>query len=388
MTKITYILILVIFAFGCKKPYNPAVSTSNVNILVVEGMINTGGADSTIIKLSRTGIVNNKKTANLETAAIVTVENSQGTVFTLAEITKGTYAAPPVNLDNTKQYRLRVKTSNGKIYWSDFADVKVTPPIDSIGYTIQNNGMQIYANTHDPNNNTHYYKYTYRETWQFNARYMASYITDGRTLSVRTAAQQVFYCFGTDTSTYTIINSTAALAKDIAYQVPIIAIDFGSEKLGTKYSILLRQQALTKEAYAFFENLKKNTESLGSIFDAQPSQLIGNIHNSTDPSEPVIGYISAGTTQQKRIYITKQSLPANFHVVYPYGCEIDSAYNMHNPNIPHPFYTDEWLTPYPPAGLALIPFINANNDDGYLFSSIPCTDCTIRGTTQQPAFWK
>ena len=88
--------------------------------MVVEGFINTG-SDSTIVKLSRTVIIANKTTASPETKATVTVENAQGTAYPLTEIVKGTYASPALNLDNTKQYRIRIKTTNGKpmcLTWS------------------------------------------------------------------------------------------------------------------------------------------------------------------------------------------------------------------------------------------------------------------------------
>src|ERR1700743_2154350 len=78
MKRIIYILTAIaIITFGCTKPFSPTSVSTNANILVVEGFINTG--DSTIIQLSRTVIIANKTTANPETKAIITVENAQGT---------------------------------------------------------------------------------------------------------------------------------------------------------------------------------------------------------------------------------------------------------------------------------------------------------------------
>jgi hypothetical protein len=368
-------------------------------------MINTG-TDSTIIKVSRTVLVNSKVTANPEGGDVVTVENAQGTVLTLKEIVKGTYVSPPVSLDNTKQYRLRIKTTGGKVYLSDLVDAKISPPIDSIGYNVQGAGIQIYANTHDPNNNSHYYKYTFRETWQYNAMYKSNYIFSYKDTSMhlRTPAQQVYSCFGSDTSAHTVLSSTAALGQDVAYQVPVTTIDGTSEKIETKYSILLRQQVITRQAYDFYQNLKKNTEDLGNIFDAQPSLLVGNMHNLADAAEPVIGYISAGTTQQKRIYIVKSSLPQSFKTLYPVpGCIIQGAIHYPSHDFRYPpgkpigvaniFYIEEVL--YPVLGYKLYPgtpqFFALDGDPmggGFSISTIPCSDCTLRGHIAQPAFWK
>lgn len=373
---------------GCAKPFNPPTITTNFNVLVVEGLINTG-TDSTIFKLSRTVIIANVTTLNPETKAIVTVENAQGTSYSLPEKAKGTYAAPALNLDNTKQYRVRIKTANGKTYLSDLVSPKITPPIDSIGFTIKERALEIYANAHDASNNTRYYKYDYSEAWQFNARYPSSYISNGAAIVARTPAQQIFYCYGRDTSANTVITSTTSLSQDVVYQLPIIDIDTSSEKIGTKYSILLAQTALSKDAYSFWDNLRKNTEQLGSIFDAQPSQLTGNVHNLADASEPVIGYISAGTVQKKRIYITKAQLPQSWVPAYPYSCNIDTAnYDLVTGGMYGYTFAPATLIAIPVHGFVIAHSILTRGGIGEAYTSLECADCTIRGKTQKPTFWK
>jgi hypothetical protein len=272
---------------------------------------------------------------------------------------------------------VRIKTANGKIYLSDLADVKITPPIDSVGYTVKNNGIQIYANAHDDTNNSRYYLYDYAEAWIFNTFFYSGYVSNGSGLSIRTPAQNVSSCFNQTATANIFLNSTAALSQDISYQFPLIFIEGTSERISVKYSILVNQTALTKEAYAFWENLKKSTESLGSIFDVQPSQLVGNIHNIADPTEPVIGYISAGTTQSKRIYINKRDLPSSFITKYPYSCRVDTA-NTPSDIATYVVSLTSGTTPLHPNP----------NGPGYLYTDKTCADCTIRGTVQKPAFWQ
>ncbi len=371
LTIYLYIITFMVAVYSCQKPIDIQATTTNANILVVEGLINI--ADSTKIKLSRTVILGNKTVTNPEGGATVSIETAQATVVTLKEIIKGTYASPVLNLDKTKQYRLRIKLANGKIYLSDLVDVKVTPPIDSVGYTIKDNGIQLYVNTHDDTNNSRYYLYSYAETWRFNAKFFSSYVTNGSGLGRRSQAQYVDECFGNGELYNILLNSTTALSRDVAYQFPLVFIDGTSEKIGIKYSILVNQTVLTKEAYAFWGNLKRSNE-LGSIFDAQPSQLIANIHNVADATEPVIGYISAGTTQSKRIYINKSELPSTFKMEYPYPCRIDSAGGTDAITLLVPL-----STPYATLGFA---------EGKYSFTEKPCGDCTTRGTVKQPAFWK
>ncbi len=375
--KFCICLAMVIVSFySCQKPLDLKATSTNANILVVEGLINTA-TDFTTIKLSRTVIIGNKTTANPEGGATISIENAQATVTTLKEIAKGTYSSSPVilNLDRTKQYRLRIKMANGKIYLSDLVDVKVTPPIDSVGYAVKNNGIQLYVNTHDDTNTSRYYLYNYAETWRFNARYFSTLVSNGSVFIQRMQGQFINECFGDEGSANILLNSTAALNQDVVYQFPLTFIDGKSEKISVKYSTLVTQTTLTKEAYVFWENLKKSTESLGSIFDAQPSQLIGNIHNIADASEPVIGYISAGTTQTKRIFISKQELPSNFITEYPFACRIDTAKTP----------ADADLSIKTPNIYIALGYSEKNQ---VLYSNRPCSDCTIRGTVTQPAFWK
>jgi hypothetical protein len=82
--------------------------------------------------------------------------------------------------------------------------------------------------------------------------------------------------------------------------------------LGIRYSILVKQYALTEDGYHYYQILKKNTESLGSIFDAQPSELTCNFHSLQDPTEIVIGFFSASSVVQKRIFIDKSQVNWNF----------------------------------------------------------------------------
>src|ERR1700759_5094243 len=99
---------IVTLMCSCVKTFNPAVTTVNQNILVVEGFINTGG-DTTKIKLSHTVTIGNKNSSVVETGATVTVENATGTSYAVPETTtKGSYASKgALALTSGTQYRLR-----------------------------------------------------------------------------------------------------------------------------------------------------------------------------------------------------------------------------------------------------------------------------------------
>jgi len=372
---------LLLTALGCKKPYAPSIVADPPSYLVVEGVI-VAGADSTIIKLSRTVNLAKKITNSPVAHATLSVESDGNTSYPLTEVKTGVYASPALNLDNSKKYRLRIKTPDNHIYLSDFTAVSVTPPIDSIGFKILDKGLQIYINAHDAQNKTRYYRWNYEETWIFHSTYYSGFMSNGITIIPRPLNQQIYQCFASDTSTSILLGSTARLTQDVVYQTPITFISPTSEKIGIKYSILLRQYALTSEAFTFWTNLKKNTEQLGSIFDAQPSQINGNIHDVNNPTEAVVGYISTSTVQTKRIFIDDTELPRNWRPDYPVSCHIDSFYYS-DPK----FGKNEVIDLVSSSDIPISSF-GVRTIEGYLAADRPCVDCTIRGKTQPPSFWK
>lgn len=372
--------------YSCQKPVDLKATTTNINILVVEGFINV--ADSTKISLSRTTVIGNKTTANPELNAQLTLENATGTVATLQHLGKGLYATQSLILDNTKQYRIRIKTSNGKTYLSDLTDTKITQPIDDVGYNITNDGISIYASTHDATNNSRYYLYNFEETWEFRTKFISEFKTTATAVVPRTPEEFIEHCYAYAPSTKIIVNSTAALSQDVAYQAPITNVPSNSEKLSIKYSILVTQTALTKEAYAFWDNLSKNSEKLGSIFDVQPSQVSGNIHNVADAAEPVIGYISAGTKQSKRFFIKSSDLPSNYRPEDLYlGCVLDTTYYVQPVSPPYPLLERVKL-PYLPVEEIVPNPLFPQIIIGFSYTPRTCADCTLRGRVPKPSFWQ
>lgn len=381
---------IILLALACKKPFTPVLNQSVGNrYLVIEGVIS--GNDSTFFRLSRTKGVDTSRTIYSETGAQVNIENNAGVSYPLSEVRTGIYAAGVLNLDASHSYRLRIRTTDGKQYLSDYVPVKNSPPIDSVGFTAGGQGVQIYVNAHDDANATRYYRWDFTEAWQFHSEYASGYYSNGvDSIKPRTVAMQVYNCFSTDTSTSVLIFSTNKLVKDIVNQAPITLIPGTSEKIETKYSILIKQYALTTDAYNFWENLQKNTEKLGSIFDVLPSETQSNYHCITNPGELVIGYLSAGNVSSKRIFITVNQLP-HYITQYPYECELDTTFD--NPPHPHGQLPASEIIPpnapyIPVSGLYLLPPNPFGGPTAFTYSTRICVDCTLRGTRSQPLFWK
>jgi hypothetical protein len=122
--------------------------------------------------------------------------------------------------------------------------------------------------------------------------------------------------------------------------------------------------------------MQSNTESLGSIFDGLPSEITGNIHCLNNPGEQVIGYVSAGTVRQQRIFIDRSQIP---YWDYQFTCPVADTVVPNDSAAVRSFFG---LGEYLPIATLLAP-------PGGTTANIPdCIDCrTQGGTTTKPSFW-
>lgn len=368
---------MITLHWQCIQNYNSPYASPHTGYLVVEGYISGNGP--TTYTLSHTIPLPGDSAIPLETGAKVQVEGSDNTVYPLKEQSSGVYGIDTLALNAATLYRLRISTAEGEQYLSAFAPFKPTPAIDSINWVYNSSsGVNIYANTHDPTGNTRYYQWNYTETWEYTSAAQSGYIYEDTPNIVvpRPQAQQDYYCWITQGSTNILLGSSAKLAQDVIYEQPLNFIPAGTQRLSLLYSMIVRQHALTQSGYNFLSLMQQNTESLGSIFDAQPSQLVGNIQCLTNPNEPVIGYISAGTEQQQRIFISRQELP---YWYYAFTCPMADDTVPNNPDSFVRYFAGSGLVPIDQIGSAVGP---------YSANVAGCVDCRLQGgSTQEPSFW-
>lgn len=364
---------LLSLATSCRQQYPLPKETRNLNLLVVEGLLNSGPG-GTIVRLSRTFNPTDLGSIVPELRAQVTVEGENNTTFALTGNTNGVYTHNQLNLTTNQKYRLRIKTSGGREYLSDFVPVQSSPVIDSIHWTRTADGIQIFVTTHDPQNKTWYYRWEYNETWEIHSDYFSNFRYVNDRVVPRLDPFSIYYCWRSDASNAVFLGSSAKLSQDVISALPLHKIRIGAEKISVRYSVLVKQYALTPEAYQFWEIMKKNTEQVGTLFDPQPSQLLSNIHSVNDPAEPVIGFVSAGSFNEKRIFINRSEVEPWRYIT---NCEeriipLDS--------IKFFFQSDAWIPLqewYNPGGFL----------GGYTSSVRTCVDCTTRGTPVKPSFW-
>lgn len=370
-----YIFLCCVLALAaCKQAYEPPVLSSSTQYLVVEGFINSG-PDSTYFNLTHTTNIRDTAKASPELNAQVFVEGNNSAAFPLAGIGQGRYGAGPLTLNPAGQYRIHIKTKTGKEYVSDYSPLKISPPIDSISWAVASNGgIQLSANTHDPSQNSRYYRWEYDETWEFHSAYLSSLkYVNGQV--VQRDIDSIYYCWLDAHSTNILLGSSAKLARDEIFLAPLVNIPRYDWRLDIEYSILVRQYSLTPEAYTYWQNLRQNSEQIGTIFGPLPSELRGNVHSVTDTSELVVGYVSAGSLTQQRIFIFNNQLPFHSQSTFNSECTVHTVSND--------------STMYYFGGMDYIPLSPAlPPGSGNLGSTKFCVDCTLYGHNQRPSFWQ
>jgi len=371
------ILLACTWLASCIEPYQPKLSEDYPDLLVIDGSIDASHHSATVI-ITHSMALGNTQGPEKETAAQVTLEEQSGSSVALTEGEPGHYLATGLSIDYLKSYRLTIKTKAGKSYQSAYVQVMQTPPIDSISWKPTSEGITIYANTHGrPDlNSKGYYLWNFIETWEYTSRYYSNLLFNDGVVSYRPPELDISHCWKTVPSTVISVGSTHKLSADILQEFPLIAVPKASYQLSRTYSVLVQQRSLTEEGYTYWQQLKKTTQNVGSLFDPLPAQVTGNFTCLTDPEEPVLGFFAGSTADEQRIYVHVRDLPRSLQLPAPWPfCPIDS--------LPITTVLNSRGTLY------LIDSYGRAAPEGYLSASRDCVDCTVQGgVTKKPDFWE
>ncbi len=385
--------ILLFFAAGflavsCIYDFTPAGLKNNAGIIVIEGDIIAGSHSN--FRISTTiGLTSDEKIQYITNAA-VWIASESGEVINagIDDSTGESFEANTAEIDPYKKYKLCVDIPGKGSYRTEYLPVLITKQIDSITYHIGANReyIQMEISAHDDNQENKYYKWNYTEDWEYRAQYVP-FLKYNNTLDM---AQTIpdeeyaknYYCWNKDISTGIYIASTEKLSQNIVYKEHLNKIYNSDQRISYIYSIFVTQISLTKDAYTYWETLKKNTDNTGGIFAPQPSEMRGNIVSVTNPAEPVIGYISASTCSQSRVFLYGSDINIYKN---PDKCQYDT--------IPHYDRNANLWKAADMAGMSMLDYL-ISPTTGEIIKSIViwvkgrCADCRKNGGTKnKPSFW-
>lgn len=389
-----FVMALLVVAAGCVYDYEPEdgdIQGLDSPLVVIDGDIIVGGI--TRVKVGLTQSLTEEEEV-VPLGASVWVEGETGEVLSGRMVDDGMneFEVDTRDLGLQGRYRLGVSIPGRGEYLSAYKSVLVSPPIDSITYSVADDRsyVRIEVTTHNDEaytrgNNTGgalYCKWEYSEDWESDAVYPAEleYVVKER--DVRSLDEIEFYerkyCFSKAESALTYIACTEKLRENIIYKSVINEIPNTDTKVRQLYAITVTQMALDKEGYIYWENVKKNSSGTGGLFSPQPSEMSGNIINVVIPEEEVLGYVNVSTSSVKRLFIDWSveeifSTECQRHLV-PRFVTIDGEPRK-----------NQWPNYYYEGYRPIIIF--GDDGDAAYWALEKCTDCRVYSNSTRPDFW-
>lgn len=371
---------LVLLFSNCIQEFNPP-SQGYENLLVIEALLSDSN-EAFEVKLSRSTPIDTSAFIP-EPQATVRLSDDLGEEYFLSESKDpGIYHSNgSINAQIGKSYKIHIQTRNGNIYESASVTMRATPEIDSVSYKYEERsyeekrGIQININTHDPTNSSWYYRWEWDESWIFRTPYDSYLYWERGQIKIRDERINICWKFG-ESSTIKL-STSKNLMEDKISEYPLFYVSNDTDRLKVKYSVNVKQYALSEEAYNYWSELQKATESLGTLFDPQPSIVQGNIYNVNDDTELVLGYFDASSVSEKRIFVTPYQLPPMRFPDQFAACLDSIVYRLEVEDMVKDNYGLVGETTHPISGFP-----------AFLMTFPWCYDCRYFGTNIKPDFWE
>lgn len=375
---ILFLLCLLLCVSSCVEEYWPDIDKYE-NLLVVDGLL-TNGNDTVIVQLSVTSPINNDELIPQSDAELYITDEYQ-MVAQFIETRPGIYQV----LDSTfrgkigQSYQLYITLPNGQNYKSDLCPLLAPSSIDSVYSIVEapqfsnNNhdypGIQFYTDNHSNIADTSYYFWKLFQTYKYKSSFDIDYIWRG-SLIPYPKPDSLRVCWRTSQVNEIIIGSTKYFDSPVMTSYPLNFVSTDSKLLSFRYSLLVKQLTISKNAFDFYEKLLEQNEDQGNLWSRQPVQILGNMHNVSNPEDPVLGYFMVAGMSEKRVFVNRPPVTFYYEECTP---DFESVkYISYEPPSAWPILIDDIMF----LGLAM-----AQSD--------ACFDCRLEGgSLTPPDFWE
>ncbi|WP_425234332.1 DUF4249 domain-containing protein [Ulvibacterium sp.] len=377
---------------GCTEPFSPEIPPSD-SLLVVDAAI-TNELKNHEVFLSRT--TQGDEEPQVESNATVRIMDDNQQQYPFTETEPGTYVSDVMfGAEPNRSYRLLITTASGREYassptqlppqTSEITDVYAERTMTDSGL----DGMGLFVNSFDPTGNSIYYKYEYEETykiiapnwspWQLVAGSEESQVVgavrrdpdnEGRT------------CYTTEKSNNIIITNTSRTGEDRVSNFNVRFINRDDYIISHRYSLLVKQFVLSREAFEFYEKLQdfSGVESLFS--DSQPGFIVGNIFPEDNGNDQVVGIFEVSSVSEKRVFFNYSDFfPEEDLPPFVNECNRATFESGFNPIL------------YDLVKSNRVSYLDEIRNElgaleGYIVVPRVCGDCTVLGSNVIPDFWE
>ncbi len=379
-------LVILLLSGGCIERYFPDEEEVQTGILVVSAHL-TDSPGLQTIALSRSTTLE-FPSFDAVTGCVVQVEQEEGGAILFGESEPGIYEGfiEPSWLVPGDAYRLQIITPEGARYESSYEVLHPRGRIDSLYFrtelrptadpAVNLEGLRFYLDFEVSQDSARYLRWQLIETWEMhNPDYTSTrmYDTDRRTKEIPDSIANRI-CWITMEVPEIHTRDLGGVTGSLYRALPLNFVSTETQRLHHGYSLLVRQYSLGAGAFWYWDELGKNIQSKGTLFDSQPSLTPSNICNVEDEDEPVIGYFSISGISERRIMV--EEVPGLTLREDPFFCEPGAL----------PFSFGR-LSP------AFLPYFMASKtvNGSVVMGGVPreCIDCReYKGSTHiKPEYW-
>lgn len=319
MSKLLGIGFLLLCMYSCIESFHPEIKESQ-DMLVINGSISDKPGWH-FVEVSRSSPYNEPGFIP-EKGCVVRVEDENGRGVTYSEYQPGIYRA---DLDESflgvnNAYRLNVYTQDGMEYQSDYDSLLACPPIDSLYYEIELpvsddpnitylGGVQFYVDVKGERGDSRNFLWKLEETYEYHSYYLIQYLWENDSVyEFDPATDSLARCYtgGSILEIYTA--SSRYLVANELNKYPLNYVSAKFPQLRFEYGLLVTQYSLSDEAFLYWEKIRTLTDEEGSLYEKQPANADGNIHNVNDPEEQILGFFYASQEREKWIQLKRPFL--------------------------------------------------------------------------------
>lgn len=344
--KALNLLLLLFLGFGlctCIQPFEAAVPQDVRGLVVSASLTTVVGLQE--VRLQQLAAYTTKALVYPVTKAQVWVEEETGTRHFFIENSKnpGNYTPQDRNFVAIvgKTYTLQVITSDNQTYASKPEILKATPPIKKIypeaifaenpiiGNAIH--GYNILVDTEDPVSKGDYYRWTWVHYEQQGFCLIYESI-DPPLIGINCCENpcwDIHRCYLNCTN---VLSDALVNGRTISRQ-PIHTIPYCPRD----YYIEVQQRSISRDAYNYWRSVDQLSSNNGSIFDAAPALVRGNIRCTSDSTQLAYGLFEVSDVYETGVFIDRIpqiSIPTVFTCtptpisVNPFECRpcIESAF--------------------------------------------------------------
>lgn len=374
-----YLFVLLLTLSACIDYYAPDL-TKYENSLVVDGLLTNGKGPYKVHLSTASNLYH--PTPIPYSGASVSVLDDIGNEYLFTESTKGEYLSndPTFTGITGRYYQVVIVTPDGIHIESAPELLREPVAIDTVYAELEYHenkdkdavypGYQFYTNLAWNPVDTNYIYWRMTSTFKFQTTFPIYYYYAGDFYPFEDP-DSLRNCWKTVVFPQPFTINTQDFNTPKITRHPLHFIDTRDRTLSIRYSVLVEQLTISEKAHRYWKELQDQNEQQGSLYSEQPYQIKGNLVNTDNPDELVMGYFTVAGIDTTRMFLDRPDVE-----FYYSDCELsegdyrDVAYIRYYSHTRWPFY------------------LTVDKNGAMAMPTPECCDCRLRGgTIFMPSFW-